>query len=94
MTILKHSDLRLLAQWERAHQAALLAEMAVGDPPTGVTVTQVAGWARERRGAADILFDELLRREAFGRLDPMPAQRRRPVEEPPSFMATTSPAPL
>ena len=94
MTILKHSDLRLLAQWERAHQAALLAEMAVGDPPTGVTVMQVAGWARELRGAADILFDELLRRQAFGRLDPMPAHRRRPVEEQPSFMATTSPAPL
>ena len=94
MTILKHSDLRLLSEWERAHQAALLAEMAVGDPPSGVTVSQVTVWARELRGAADSLFNELLRREAFGNLDPMPAQRRRSTQEPPSFVATTSPAPL
>jgi hypothetical protein len=94
MTILRHSDLRLLAQWERAHQAALLAEMAVGDPPKGVPAAQVAVWAREMRGTADTLFGELLRRQAFGRLEPMPSQRRRPVEDQPSFLASTSPAPL
>lgn len=80
MRALREADLLLLGRWEQAYKEAQKAESAVfriglGTPRTA----ELCKVADECRKMADALFAELLQRQAFGFMLPMP--KVRPPEE-------------
>jgi hypothetical protein len=92
--ILRPTALRALADWERAHKVALLAESSVRLPPGGSTSRDVASLARDLRAEADDLFEVLIERNAFGWLDEMPELPHSQRAALNFDLFPTSPAPL
>ena len=76
MRALKEADLPLLRRWEQAYREAQKAESVVFRIVQGAPATaELHKVADECRKMADALFAELLQRQAFGFMLPMPKVR-------------------